>query len=67
MPPARATTVVNAPSGTRVQSDTYYQDPQGSLSYPNGIQRVTVVGAKQMPGYVNDWQDVWSKASPTPT
>ena len=64
VPPARANTVVNAPSGTRVQSDTYYRDPQGSLSYPNGIQRVTVVGAKQMPGYVNDWQDVWIEGKP---
>lgn len=63
-PPPRAATVVNAPPGTVVRSDTFYKDPLGQLRYPDDLQRVTVVGAKNMPDYVRIWKDVWVEGKP---
>jgi hypothetical protein len=64
-PPARANTVENAPSGTTVANDTYYLNPQGTLSFPRRVQRVTVVGLTKGPWGLSGVKDVWLQGTPT--
>lgn len=57
-PPTRTFTVNNAPAGTTVQANTFYNNPQGSLTFPANIEHVTVVGAKTLPTIIRGWRDV---------